>query len=104
MYKRQGPNKAAAILEGSKVFSKNLMKKYGIPTAAYETFADAVSYTHLDVYKRQVDGASVHRARRRAGAFLELEHPVQADVVIGVPVSYTHLDVYKRQICGSMFL
>ena len=36
-----GPNKAAAILEGSKVFSKNLMKKYGIPTAAYETFADA---------------------------------------------------------------
>jgi len=35
-----GPNKAAAILEGSKVFSKNLMKKYGIPTAAYETFDD----------------------------------------------------------------
>lgn len=33
-----GPNKAAAILEGSKVFSKNLMKKYGIPTAKYETF------------------------------------------------------------------
>ena len=36
-----GPNKAAAILEGSKVFSKNLMKKYGIPTAAYEVFSDA---------------------------------------------------------------
>ncbi len=33
-----GPNKAAALLEGSKAFSKNLMKKYGIPTAAYETF------------------------------------------------------------------
>ncbi len=33
-----GPNKAAAIIEGSKVFSKNLMKKYGIPTAEYETF------------------------------------------------------------------
>jgi phosphoribosylamine--glycine ligase len=33
-----GPNKAAAIIEGSKVFSKNLMKKYNIPTAAYETF------------------------------------------------------------------
>ena len=31
-----GPNKAAAIIEGSKVFSKNLMKKYGIPTAEYE--------------------------------------------------------------------
>ncbi len=36
-----GPNKAAAIIEGSKVFSKNLMKKYGIPTAAYEVFSDA---------------------------------------------------------------
>lgn len=36
-----GPNKKAAILEGSKAFSKDLMKKYGIPTAAYETFDDA---------------------------------------------------------------
>ncbi|MBE6605050.1 MAG: phosphoribosylamine--glycine ligase, partial [Ruminococcaceae bacterium] len=35
-----GPNKAAAIIEGSKVFSKNLMKKYGIPTATYEVFDD----------------------------------------------------------------
>ena len=35
-----GPNKDAAIIEGSKIFSKNLMKKYGIPTAAYETFDD----------------------------------------------------------------
>ncbi len=35
-----GPNKAAAIIEGSKVFSKNLMKKYGIPTAEYEVFTD----------------------------------------------------------------
>ena len=34
-----------------------------------------------------IDGASVHRARRRAGAFLALEHPVQADVVIGAPDS-----------------
>ncbi len=36
-----GPRANAAIIEGSKVFSKNLMKKYGIPTAAYETFDDA---------------------------------------------------------------
>ena len=35
-----GPSKAAAILEGSKAFSKDLMKKYGIPTASYETFTD----------------------------------------------------------------
>ena len=36
-----GPSKEAAIIEGSKVFSKNLMKKYGIPTATYEVFSDA---------------------------------------------------------------
>ena len=35
-----GPRKNAAILEGSKAFSKDLMKKYHIPTAAYETFSD----------------------------------------------------------------
>ena len=35
-----GPRKNAAILEGSKAFSKNLMKKYHIPTAAYENFTD----------------------------------------------------------------
>lgn len=35
-----GPTKAAAIIEGSKAFSKDLMKKYGIPTAEYETFND----------------------------------------------------------------
>ncbi len=42
-----GPNKRAAIIEGSKVFSKNLMKKYGIPTAQYEVFnnkEDALKY------------------------------------------------------------
>lgn len=36
-----GPDKAAAIIEGSKVFSKNLMKKYNIPTAKYEVFSSA---------------------------------------------------------------
>ena len=36
-----GPRKAAAELEGSKAFSKGLMKKYGIPTAKYEVFTDA---------------------------------------------------------------
>ena len=42
-----GPRANAAIIEGSKVFSKNLMKKYGIPTAGYEVFEDmnaALSY------------------------------------------------------------
>lgn len=36
-----GPDKAAAIIEGSKVFSKELMKKYNIPTAKYEVFSDS---------------------------------------------------------------
>ncbi len=36
-----GPNKKAAIIEGSKVFAKNLMKKYNIPTAKYEVFSDS---------------------------------------------------------------
>ena len=35
-----GPDKKAAVIEGSKAFSKDLMKKYNIPTAAYETFSD----------------------------------------------------------------
>ncbi len=42
-----GPNQAAAVIEGSKAFTKELMKKYNIPTAAYETFTDyeeAVKY------------------------------------------------------------
>ncbi len=44
-----GPNKNAAIIEGSKIFSKNLMKKYNIPTANYETFSDMESaFKYLD--------------------------------------------------------
>ena len=44
-----GPTKEAAIIEGSKIFSKNLMKKYGIPTANYETFSDINSaFTYLE--------------------------------------------------------
>ncbi len=38
-----GPSQKAAEIEGSKVFSKNLMKKYGIPTAGYEVFSDSAS-------------------------------------------------------------
>ena len=44
-----GPRKNAAIIEGSKVFSKNLMKKYGIPTATYEAFSDmAAALNYLE--------------------------------------------------------
>ena len=44
-----GPRACAAIIEGSKVFSKNLMKKYGIPTAEYEVFEDMhAALTYLE--------------------------------------------------------
>lgn len=44
-----GPSKAAAIIEGSKAFSKELMKKYGIPTAEYEIFSDVDSaYSYIE--------------------------------------------------------
>lgn len=47
-----GPRKNAAVLEGSKAFSKDLMKKYGIPTAAYETFDDAeAAFAYLETAK-----------------------------------------------------
>ena len=48
-----GPNKRAAIIEGSKAFAKDLMQKYGIPTAKYRVFSDrdeAVSYLKLQRY------------------------------------------------------
>lgn len=47
-----GPNKAAAQIEASKAFSKNLMKKYGIPTAAYEIFDD---YNQAKAYVETCD-------------------------------------------------
>ena len=46
-----GPNANAAIIEASKVFSKNMMKKYGIPTAKYEVFSDpgqAIAYVKAE--------------------------------------------------------
>ncbi len=48
-----GPRANAAVIEGSKVFSKNLMKKYGIPTAAYEVFTD------MDAALRYVETARI---------------------------------------------
>ena len=50
-----GPRANAAILEGSKAFSKDLMKKYGIPTAAYETFNDPEkALAYLETAKMQI--------------------------------------------------
>lgn len=55
-----GPNKAAAAIEGSKVYSKELMKKYHIPTAKYEVFDDAQKA--VDYIKRQNSYPTVVKA------------------------------------------
>ncbi len=50
-----GPTKAAAIIEGSKAFSKDLMKKYNIPTAKYEVFSDEKkALEYLDTQKAPI--------------------------------------------------
>lgn len=54
-----GPSKAAAVIEGSKSFAKDLMKKYGIPTANYETFSD---YAEAREYLGQVEAPIVIKA------------------------------------------
>ena len=87
-----GPNKAAAIIEGSKAFSKDLMKKYGIPTAAYETFdnsADAIAYAKE---KNQIpvvvkaDGLALGKGVIIAQSMTEAEnaiHEIMDDKVFG---------------------
>lgn len=54
-----GPNKLAAELEGSKAFSKDIMKKYGIPTAEYGVFTDAMSAKN---FAREMNGPWVVKA------------------------------------------
>ena len=87
-----GPNKAAAIIEGSKAFSKDLMKKYNIPTAAYETFdnsADAILYVKEQnkfpvVVK--ADGLALGKGVIIAQDFAEAEtaiHDIMDDKVFG---------------------
>ena len=63
-----GPRKNAAILEGSKAFSKDLMKKYQIPTAAYETFSDpdgALNYLETGARQRRSDLQHAGGSKRR---------------------------------------
>lgn len=54
-----GPNKAAAEIEGSKIFMKNLLKKYNIPTAKYETFTD---YEAASAYLKEQSAPIVIKA------------------------------------------
>lgn len=83
-----GPSKAAAQLEGSKVFSKNLMKKYGIPTAAYEAFENpeaALEYiksknTYPTVIK--ADGLALGKGVIIAADYAEAQKAVE-EIMVG---------------------
>lgn len=77
-----GPRANAAIIEGSKVFSKDLMKKYGIPTAASETFADAdaaIAYLKTSGYPAVIkaDGLALGKGVVIAQNFAEAENAVR---------------------------
>ncbi|MBQ8885801.1 MAG: phosphoribosylamine--glycine ligase [Clostridia bacterium] len=77
-----GPRKNAAIIEGSKVFSKNLMKKYGIPTAASETFSSAekaIAYLKEAAYPTVIkaDGLALGKGVVIAQSFEEAEAAVK---------------------------
>ena len=81
-----GPNKNAAIIEGSKVFSKNLMKKYNIPTAASETFTDpasAVAYLKTASYPTVIkaDGLALGKGAVIVNSFEEAEKTVKEMMV-----------------------
>lgn len=81
-----GPTKDAAVIEGSKVFSKNLMKKYGIPTAASETFTDpaaAIAYLKTASYPTVIkaDGLALGKGAVIVNSFEEAEKTVNEMMV-----------------------
>ena len=76
-----GPRANAAIIEGSKIFSKNLMKKYGIPTAAYEVFTEmdaALAYLEKSSYPTVIkaDGLALGK-----GVVIAMNHEEAVDAV-----------------------
>ena len=78
-----GPRAAAAQIEGSKVFAKDLMKKYGIPTAAYESFDDAAAaLRYLDTAEMPIvvkaDGLALGKGVTVAMTREEAEEAVRA--------------------------
>ena len=79
-----GPRQCAAIIEGSKVFSKELMKKYGIPTAGYEVFDDASKAIEFIKAKNEfpavikADGLALGKGVIIAQDFAEAEDAVKS--------------------------
>ena len=96
-----GPDKKAAIIEGSKVFSKNLMKKYGIPTAAYETFDDmdkALEYLIRNIRRRMIivivtDMEGIHKVNDSLMRQLVLTHDV-------LMVNVSDADIFGKKVYG----
>ena len=87
-----GPDRKAAILEGSKVFSKDLMKKYGIPTAKYETFDSeeaAVSYIKAEnIYPTVIkaDGLALGKGviiAQNEKEAIDAVHSIMGDKIFG---------------------
>ena len=81
-----GPTKNAAVIEGSKVFSKQLMKKYGIPTAASETFSDpdaAIAYLKTASYPTVIkaDGLALGKGAVIVNTFDEAQKTVREMMV-----------------------
>ncbi len=81
-----GPKKDAAIIEGSKIFSKNFMKRHHIPTAAYETFEsaeDALNYLKNSRYPTVIkaDGLALGKGAVIVGSFKEAEETVKSMMV-----------------------
>ena len=98
-----GPSKAAAVIEGSKVFSKNLMKKYGIPTAKYETFDDeaaAVAYLKAqNAYPAVVkaDGLALGKGviiAKNEQEAVDAVHSMMSDRVFGESGSHVVIEEY----------
>lgn len=78
-----GPRKNAAIIEGSKAFSKDLMKKYNIPTAAYETFDsadEAITYLERSEYPivLKADGLALGKGVLICNTFEEAKDGVKS--------------------------
>ena len=87
-----GPRANAAVIESSKVFSKNLMKKYGIPTAAYEVFSDpAAAVAYIEAQGKfpvvvKADGLALGKGVIIAEDFAaakEAVHDIMEDKVFG---------------------
>jgi phosphoribosylamine--glycine ligase len=78
-----GPSKAAARLEGSKEFAKKMMKKYKIPTAAYEVFDDAqkaLEYVYMSRFPVVIkaDGLAAGKGVTVAGSLVEARRAINA--------------------------